>query len=1260
MSRILRNISNSKANKRVLTSNIPARKEGLDGEERVAKITNKGVRLYRKELGQWWYTQFQQSEEADKITIGVATALTLGTVKIGNGLSITSSGTLSTDGSSANYYLDGITKSSNTLTFSVNGATNQDYTFGSNAFNSTTIPTNTNQLTNGAGFLTAVATANIADEAVTLAKLAHVATDVFLGRTSNGTGDVESMSVSDVNLLLGLDNYLTSISTINADKITAGTLPDARIQASGVTQHVGSIVHDSLSGFVANEHLDWTVNVGTIHAGNYTDTNTNQLTKFYFVDDDGDAIHPSHDNYIKFMNGNGITTNWNSVEAGGGINDPYILTITSTTVGTVTTVGVSTPITGGISQNGATGTIGHSNDAGNTHVPTTASKDGKFLKATSNNGKSEAWTDITENDITDLGTYLTTSQAQSAYLPKSSPTLTADTTLSMNNAKINARTSAGGGSDGLGTAGQVLHSHANGGGVYWATVADDMQWILEDHSGDQVTVADGKYVKFVAGTGLNINWNGGTGAVDNEYDLDFTISGYNNSNWDTAYGWGNHASGGYLTGITGQAIGSLSNVSSSSPSNGQILKWSTDTWVVSDNTVTIGSINDITDVSISGTTDNYILMYENATGRWKNEPTTDITSVGTLTSLASSGNVNITGTSGNQLRLSYNSDYYWIMERASNGYLNLTNHQNTTDAVAMTIDTSGKIGIGATSPGAILETTGSVDDNWAGRFENTHSGGYGLMALITGSSANEYALQVRSGSTHLFKVMGDGSATFSGDVTLAEGKDLLPATNNSGTLGNDGHMWDALWTNEINSTSDGIIYMLNSGGSLDIQGNTTINGVLYTPSSAYFIGNSSYGHRFNSHDDAYNNFIIYNNGDTYTRGNFRGNASHTSEVGNLASGAIKRIRMTQGGEIHFGDTTTSNFLGLTEGTVDQFTDTDRLGLYYRNELKMYSNTNTLRFIMDVNGNSTFCGGSNENTYNGITISGANPSLNLDADGSGGWSFVEYGNGGTTKYSVGLRGTDNKFYFGTTGLQTNTMLTLDGSNQSVTLGGTLMLGGYSTSGGNTADQAIVDYIDNGATSSYFSMGWKQSARSSEIMHRKSGYSSSGYYIEAGNTGEAGGICLDEDSVNVYGSSDNGTTFRVIDKDSNVVTFEMLQSSWNGVFRGDVIAYGSMSSISDKRIKINIEPYTNVLNKLSNIGVYSYNKITSPKNKKEIGVIAQEIQKEFPELIDTAKVDKPEDCNGLEEILTVDYEHLTAILLQGLKELRNEVNEIKGIA
>ena len=538
MNREIRNALNSKAPKRILSNAKPAKREGSDGEERIAK-SNGGVRLYRKELGQWWYTQFQQSDEKNTSSVGIATANDLGTVKIGSGLSITSAGVLSLTSGSTNYYLDGITKSSNTLTFSVNGATNQTYTFGSNAFNSTTIPTNTNQLTNGAGFLTAVATSNIADEAVTLAKLAHVATDIFLGRTSNGTGDVEAMSVSDVTVLLNLDNYLTSVSTLNADKLTAGTIPDARVPASAVTQHVASIVHDSLSGFVANEHIDWTADQGStnIHSGNYTDTNTNQLTRFYFVDDDGDSVHPSHNHYIKFMNGTGITTNWDATDSAGTSGDPHILTIASTTNGTVTAVGTSGSIAGGTIN--TTGTITHLTSAGHSHVPTTLNQSGKFLKAGSNSGLSEAWTSITESDITDLGTYLTTSSASSTYLPKTSPTLTADTTLSMNNGKVSARTSAGGGSDGVGSAGQVLHSHGAGGGVYWGTISSAPSVNIYDGDGTEVNLAN-KWMKFVEGSDLiDIDFtNTSDGGTDDPYDLTFTINS------------GNITSVGTLSGLT--------------------------------------------------------------------------------------------------------------------------------------------------------------------------------------------------------------------------------------------------------------------------------------------------------------------------------------------------------------------------------------------------------------------------------------------------------------------------------------------------------------------------------------------------------------------------------------------------------------------------------------------------------------------------------------------------------------------------------------
>tara|TARA_R110000823_G_scaffold13298_1_gene44088 strand:- start:416 stop:1018 length:603 start_codon:yes stop_codon:yes gene_type:complete len=192
-----------------------------------------------------------------------------------------------------------------------------------------------------------------------------------------------------------------------------------------------------------------------------------------------------------------------------------------------------------------------------------------------------------------------------------------------------------------------------------------------------------------------------------------------------------------------------------------------------------------------------------------------------------------------------------------------------------------------------------------------------------------------------------------------------------------------------------------------------------------------------------------------------------------------------------------------------------------------------------------------------------------------------------------------------------------------------------------------------------MGWKPTARSGEQMQPTNGPYNGGYafYIEAGSS-EAGGICLDQDSITVYGSSDAGQTFRVVDKDSDVVTFQMNQTTWDGVFRGNVIAYGSMSSISDKRIKENIEPIDSVLDRVNKLGVYSYNKITDPAKKTEIGVIAQEMQEQFPDLVGEVAVDKPDQVNGLETILTVDYEHLTAVLLKAVQELTTKVETLEA--
>lgn len=51
------------------------------------------------------------------------------------------------------------------------------------------------------------------------------------------------------------------------------------------------------------------------------------------------------------------------------------------------------------------------------------------------------------------------------------------------------------------------------------------------------------------------------------------------SNWDTAYSWGDHVAAGYLTDITTQNFGTLSDVTITSVASGEILKWNGSAWI---------------------------------------------------------------------------------------------------------------------------------------------------------------------------------------------------------------------------------------------------------------------------------------------------------------------------------------------------------------------------------------------------------------------------------------------------------------------------------------------------------------------------------------------------------------------------------------------------------------------------------------------------------------------------------------------------------
>lgn len=87
--------------------------------------------------------------------------------------------------------------------------------------------------------------------------------------------------------------------------------------------------------------------------------------------------------------------------------------------------------------------------------------------------------------------------------------------------------------------------------------------------------------------------------------------------------------------------------------------------------------------------------------------------------------------------------------------------------------------------------------------------------------------------------------------------------------------------------------------------------------------------------------------------------------------------------------------------------------------------------------------------------------------------------------------------------------------------------------------------------------------------------------------------------------------------------------------------SFNSTSDCRLKKDVVELENALEKLDSIRGVRYNWIAeSLSQERQVGVIAQEIQSVYPELVNLGG-------NGF---LSVDYPKLTAVLIQALKELK----------
>jgi hypothetical protein len=128
----------------------------------------------------------------------------------------------------------------------------------------------------------------------------------------------------------------------------------------------------------------------------------------------------------------------------------------------------------------------------------------------------------------------------------------------------------------------------------------------------------------------------------------------------------------------------------------------------------------------------------------------------------------------------------------------------------------------------------------------------------------------------------------------------------------------------------------------------------------------------------------------------------------------------------------------------------------------------------------------------------------------------------------------------------------------------------------------------------------------------------------------------------------TTGNVSGSSTSHLTMGQISSSGDVVADGDIIAYNS----SDERLKDNIQVIKGSLDKIGEIrGVeFDWNE-KSPGWARErghdVGVIAQEVQKVIPEIVVERK-------NGF---LGVDYKRLVPLLIESIKELKQEVEDLK---
>jgi len=112
-------------------------------------------------------------------------------------------------------------------------------------------------------------------------------------------------------------------------------------------------------------------------------------------------------------------------------------------------------------------------------------------------------------------------------------------------------------------------------------------------------------------------------------------------------------------------------------------------------------------------------------------------------------------------------------------------------------------------------------------------------------------------------------------------------------------------------------------------------------------------------------------------------------------------------------------------------------------------------------------------------------------------------------------------------------------------------------------------------------------------------------------------------------------------------------------GDMVAAGNVVAYSDPRLKEEIQKIDSPVEKLKKLNGmrfrWKHNSILGRPGEYDYGVLANEVQEVFPEIVADTAHDSPDG----DRYKAVAYDKLVPVLIEAVKAQQNEIEELKAL-